>query len=119
MTNEDMDQIDFSGKWDVTFGYHLICVQINNDITGKFYHPSNPRLWGTVKGSTDKSIFRGQWKIKVPLDLIPEEFRPKSNGGDFEFKISSDGKHFEGILNDLDKDANKTIKRPWKGDKLC
>ena len=108
---------DITGKWEMSDGFHLVAVQIDDTITGKFYHSQEPKIWGTTEGKVEGATFKGKWKMRVPLKWIPLQYRPKSESGNFEFKVSDDGKLFEGILFDHDSETDRTIRTEWTGTK--
>lgn len=103
---EEIAKPSFAGRWQTEWGAIELTVK-GRELKGTYPHDSG-RLVGTV--SLDGMTVTGTWS-EAPT------FKPPKDSGEFEFKLSEDGKKFKGLYWYGKRDP-KVAGRVWDGKKI-
>jgi len=103
---EEIAKPTFVGRWQTEWGTIELKVK-DRKLTGTYPHDSG-RLEGTV--SLDGMTVTGTWS-EAPT------FKPPKDAGEFEFKLSEDGKKFKGLYW-YGKRQAKVAGKIWDGKKI-
>lgn len=103
---EEIAKPTFAGRWQTEWGAIELTIK-GRELKGTYPHDSG-RLVGTV--SLDGMTVTGTWS-EAPT------FKPPKDSGEFEFKLSEDGKKFKGLYWYGKRDP-KVAGKVWDGKKI-